>query len=271
MNPDPPSGPQGSGPTEVPPELRPRGLSGSWRGQLWAPPDEPFKALTVAGPLKVLLAIGVLLDVLIVAVWYLRYSFAQRAVSGGSFTDAEVTTSDMMLGLTGIGQLLVFTTTGILFIVWVRRAYRNLHPLGVQKLRFKAGWAVGGWFVPFLNAVRPKEIVNDIWRSTDPDAPREQEGPGLGRPVEQIVNWWWASYLVSQAAYQFIFRMPIPETAEQLVNEAQVGMVSDALGAVAGVTAFLAVGAITKRHDERAAALGVTGGPPALPVQESVR
>ena len=55
-----------------------------------------------------------------------------------------------------------------LLIAWTHRLYRNLEPLGFRELRFGSGWAVGGWFVPFLNLVRPKQIVNDIWRAGDP-------------------------------------------------------------------------------------------------------
>jgi hypothetical protein len=81
---------------------------------------------------------------------------------------------------------------------------------------------------------------------------------------------WWAAYLVSQFTYQFIFRMPLPESPEQLLTEAQVGIVSDALGAVSGVVAFLMVKALTTRHDARATALGVGTPQTALPVQQSI-
>jgi hypothetical protein len=52
-----------------------------------------------------------------------------------------------------------------------RRAYRNLPALGAESPRFSSGWAVGAWFVPFLNLVRPKQIMDDIWRASDPALP----------------------------------------------------------------------------------------------------
>jgi hypothetical protein len=35
-------------------------------------------------------------------------------------------------------------------------------------MRWSAGWAIGAWFVPVLSLVRPKAILNDIWRASDP-------------------------------------------------------------------------------------------------------
>ena len=66
-------------------------------------------------------------------------------------------------------------------IAWTSRLYRNLRPLGVRRLRFTEGWAIGGWFVPFVNLVRPKQILNDIWRGSDPA--RGDGDDWWGRPV----------------------------------------------------------------------------------------
>src|SRR5215213_2684690 len=32
--------------------------------------------------------------------------------------------------------------------------------------RYGTGWALGSWFVPILNAWRPKQIINDIWHQS---------------------------------------------------------------------------------------------------------
>ena len=51
--------------------------------------------------------------------------------------------------------------------------------------RFGQGWAIGAWFVPFLNLVRPVKIVNDVWVRAD--------GRGAMHP---ITGYWWACYLL---------------------------------------------------------------------------
>ncbi|QYO65100.1 DUF4328 domain-containing protein [Leptolyngbya sp. 7M] len=45
--------------------------------------------------------------------------------------------------------------TIVLFLVWLYRAHKNLFSLKPTHLDFSPGWAVGWWFIPFLNLVRP--------------------------------------------------------------------------------------------------------------------
>ena len=56
--------------------------------------------------------------------------------------------------------------TGVAFLVWFSRAYRNLDALDLPR-RYGTGWAIGGWFVPFLNFARPKQVADDIWASVN--------------------------------------------------------------------------------------------------------
>ncbi len=77
-------------------------------------------------------------------------------------------------------QLIDVIGVGLL-AVWTRRLYGNLRPLGFHELRFGEGWALGGWFVPVVNLVRPKQIVNDIWRAGESGAPaRRRMGRATG-------------------------------------------------------------------------------------------
>ena len=84
----------------------------------------------------------------------------------------------MRQNLIGYLQVLIYLPTGIMFIIWFRRAYQNLVAWGTEGLRFGAGWTVGGWLVPFLNLVRPKQIMNDLWRATDPSCLFSLGSPG---------------------------------------------------------------------------------------------
>ena len=52
----------------------------------------------------------------------------------------------------------------MVFIRWLSRAYKNLDVAAPGFRRYGHGWAIGSWFVPFLNLWRPKEIINDIHR-----------------------------------------------------------------------------------------------------------
>ena len=59
------------------------------------------------------------------------------------------------------------------------------------------GWAIGAWFVPFLNLVRPIQIVNDIWRGSQPYL--DDRFGWRGRPVPRVFAFWWAAWLIAGA------------------------------------------------------------------------
>src|SRR5215831_12432517 len=59
----------------------------------------------------------------------------------------------------------LFVITAVVFITWLYSEYRQLDRSNAPA-RFAPGWAIGGWFVPFLNLVRPLQVVEDVWKST---------------------------------------------------------------------------------------------------------
>jgi eukaryotic-like serine/threonine-protein kinase len=62
----------------------------------------------------------------------------------------------------------MWVACAIAFISWMHRAYSNFDALPNAHRRWATGWSIGAWFVPILNAFRPKQIINDIWRSGRP-------------------------------------------------------------------------------------------------------
>lgn len=92
-------------------------------------------------------------------------------------------------------NLMVVALTAILFIVWFFHAYRNLGRAGIGGLRYTPGWAIGAWFIPFLNLVRPKRIANDLWKETESAASVGPESrQGLRLPAS--INWWWGLWIL---------------------------------------------------------------------------
>jgi uncharacterized protein DUF4328 len=85
-----------------------------------------------------------------------------------------------------------------MFMPWFALAYRNLRRLGIQQMRWGDGWAIGGWFVPFLSLARPKQIANDIWRGSESGADVSSERWHLGS-VSAVIHWWWALFLIGGA------------------------------------------------------------------------
>ena len=179
------------------------------------------------------------------------HDLIHRLVGGGDVSLADAQAADDRQFRIADAQLAVFALTALAFVVWFYRAYENLRALGVENLRWGTGWAVGGWFVPFLNFVRPKSIANDIWRGSDPDLPAQLEQPS--GPVPWWHHLWWALFLAdgifARVAAQAFNNAP---TLEERADAANVLIASDALGIVASAAAIAVVFATTRRQRRRA-------------------
>jgi len=128
--------------------------------------------------------------------------------------------SDPLSALYSLSGLFIMLPLGIISLVWFHRAYRNLARRGFQ-LRFGTGWAIGSWFIPVFNWIRPKSIANDLYRADLgelPDAAQLTAGTMdeadeiAGRPqrigvrypwtqvkVAPLLHYWWLLYIIGGA------------------------------------------------------------------------
>lgn len=83
----------------------------------------------------------------------------------------------------------------IYFIMWLRRAYHNLHKAGSTALRHGEGWAAGAWFIPIMGYVWPFQIVRDTWNETQNVFRKRDEF--YEREEDNVTGWWWAFFLVA--------------------------------------------------------------------------
>jgi hypothetical protein len=141
------------------------------------------------------LAFSVLANVLYTVLALIYADKVQTQIDTHSLTLQAAEDAENAFGVGGVIWLISLFAGGIGFLVWWYRAYSNLPALTGHSRRFGRGWAIGAWFVPILSLWRPKQIGNDIWRAGDPEA-RDNAG-WTSLPVGQLVNWWWAIYLLS--------------------------------------------------------------------------
>jgi len=230
-------------------------MKGSWRDAHHPPAEDGFRSLKrLATILTILLGISLLLDLVATLSDLDMLGFLQDAQQGRFGSPQEADQLDSRQTLIGLGQLAMILATGVLFVIWFRRAYRNLGSLGVSWLRFKPGWAVGSWFVPLLGVVRPKEIANDIWRASDPDQPRTMDGPALGARVSPVIDMWWATVLIAGAFARGSLSEPGSDL-EALISHARSLLATDLISAVSALLAIAVVHMITARQHQRQARL----------------
>jgi hypothetical protein len=210
----------------------------------------------LARAVTTLLGAAFVLDLAAVAVFIgeLRQSDAVLGVTAAA--DPPAGDGALRLGMLSAALLAVLLTVVPVFIAWFHRLYSNLPALGAGQLRFGRGWAIGAWFVPFLNLWRPKQIANDIWRASNPDA---QDAGWRGQPVAGVVHLWWGLYLSSNLVNQAVVRLSVTaEGAADLRRQALLEIGAAALDAVAALAAMWLVAQMTARQERRAGAVHPT-------------
>jgi len=115
----------------------------------------------------------------------------------GSATGPDETNLDL-IDLLGVIQIPLPIATGVAWLMWQHRAQANLHAAGIGGLKFTPGWAVGYWFVPIVNLVRPYQSVKELWSASDPGAPDEADWQKVSGAAR--VGWWWLVLLASNLA-----------------------------------------------------------------------
>ena len=200
-------------------------------------------------------AIGFLVVALVLDVVAFASDISERSLLGqGVITVSEADANDDRQSAIALAQLVALIATAIFFIRWIHRAYKNLLELGTPDLRFKPGWAIGGWFVPILNLWRPKQIVNDTWRATDPGLDPDAAGTWRLRDVPGWVALWWGAFLLSGLAWRASGQITShAESRGDLRTANLFSLIGDVSSTVAAITAVLLVQSLTARQEQRAA------------------
>ena len=258
-------------------------------------PTAPYQA---TGFLALVLTVTLALSIVtaIASVWadfqaadlYERLLAEYRENPGAApVPDEEVTAHDDRVAMIGLLALAVFVGSAVVWLIWFKRLYVNLPALGTKHRKHTAGWAVGAWFVPFLNLVRPYEIAQEIWtesapRPEPPPAPplpppggqlggRELEEPHVARRPKQnartgpsaLLKAWWFAWLgtnilaraatkMESSALSSMERVTGDASYEKAMASLQFANTltawSDGLWIPAAIVAILAVRALDQRQ-----------------------
>jgi hypothetical protein len=158
----------------------------------------------------------------------------------------------MIQGILALLQLPVFLATSIVFLVWLNLSYKNLYVLRPSFLKFSSGWAVGYWFIPFLNLWKPFQVVREVWWESDPEIPQDQMF--LTESLHSAPTYmgvWWAFWLGSNIANNIAGRMFDLEGTDNIAAAGVVFVVTSMLSITAAILAILVVRDITSRQAAR--------------------
>lgn len=210
--------------------------------------------------LLIILVVGLVSDAVGLLASVGQLSLVQGIAAGEFFTDAEIDRSDNFVIATEVIQLATALVTAVVWVIWFRRLYRNLTPLGARALRFKPGWAVGAWFVPLLSLVRPKAIMDDIWRASDPELPDTAGTVWHEAPVPWFLHVWWGLFLLSLVLHRVSAALLDSTELDDILDSARFSVAEDFAWVMAGLVALKVVASATARQRERAQRLASPSG-----------
>ena len=160
-------------------------------------------------------------------------------------------------------DFIIYVTTVVFFLIWLHRAHSNLKVFNAwARLEHTAGWAVGSFFIPFVNLVVPYQAVREVWRKSLPpdDVYLAETDPPASFPL------WWMFWITSSITNNIAMRVSFNESVPT-ETATILSIVAGALSIMAAVFCYTVVGAIDKKQEEAAAKLnlGKTPGPPLPP------
>jgi hypothetical protein len=178
--------------------------------------------------------------------WH-RYQVAAAFVAeepGVGIADL-VSADNLAAGAVWLTVLALLAATAV-FLAWLWRARVNAELLCRAEHRLSRGWTVGAWFVPVVNLWFPKQVVDDIWRTSRPGVPRDTHRvDDLAR--SPLVHAWWYT-LIANVLVLFLLRAETggEVTVGVLKSAAVYGAVSTLLLVVAAVLLSQVIRQITR-------------------------
>ena len=143
------------------------------------------RANATRGLLLVYLGLSTLFLLMNCAILYYELTSPYGLIYALAFDSWQVNLLKFLIPLSAVAMILFTLLVIIAMMFWVYRAWANLRDMGLESLNYTPGWAVGSFFVPFINLVTPframRELANrsageDVWQ--------------ILSPVPDVSSWW---------------------------------------------------------------------------------
>ncbi|MEZ5229588.1 MAG: DUF4328 domain-containing protein [Acidimicrobiales bacterium] len=157
---------------------------------------------------------------------------------------------------TAIVSLAMLFVSGITTMMWLHRLTSNTEALRPGEGDHEAKWAILGWIVPFLNFVRPQQMIKQAWSLT---RPRDRNTAAAPR----IVRSWWAAFLAASLLPRLAIAGGQQPALDDVIFSTYVVVVSNMALVAAGVLFVSVVSRLTARHNDLIQEIYTAGAPPA--------
>jgi len=185
------------------------------------------------------------------------YDFsALRLATSGHKVVPEVRLAHNVTGTwIGRAQLLSLVVTGGAFLGWLHRVRVNVRSFGVRRLQYGREWTVLGFLVPALNALRPYQVVREIWKASDP-ATGDPLGWKQVRTPPLLALWWalFVGYFALEAISAFTLQVAVSLPRIQMGHA--LGLAADVCAAISASFAYFVVARISEAQEAKRSVWG---------------
>lgn len=160
---------------------------------------------------------------------YNELQILKKAQIGDYVSEEEANLSDLLQGIIGFVQFGLYITSVVVFLNWFRRAYGNLHRVGMNYIKHKESMAVWTWFIPIISFYRPVQIMNEIWTATQ-ERIKKFDPTYVIQSGGLIIGLWWTFFILSNFIGRYVLKTAFKQdTIEQLIESSEAILISDIL------------------------------------------
>lgn len=152
-------------------------------------------------------------------------SLAEIAEATGA-VDVETSSSlavMLLMMLAYLGVLGVYIASVVFIAMWIHRGHSNLQAANIGGLSYSPGWAVGWYFIPFANLVKPFGAMRELWNASF----GSDDSYTADSPSE--IKLWWGCFIVGNILGNISFRLMLQADLNTTVASAVFGVLSNAM------------------------------------------
>lgn len=165
---------------------------------------------------------------------FFAISLADMAVVAAEMTgtiDPAASELDLAGSLGALVHVLfaLILLVAVVFVAqWIYRAHANLRAAEIDGLSFTPGWAVGWYFIPFANLIKPFQAMRELWNAS------LALDEGYGSEADPRLKLWWGAWIGGNILSNIGTRMEGYGTSGSTAAGAVLDIVSTAVLVAAG-------------------------------------
>jgi hypothetical protein len=159
---------------------------------------------------------------------------------------ADAVPVEVAYALIAVLQTVAFVAAAVCFIRWFYHVYSNVPGITGRPTSHSPKWAGWGFVVPFLNVIRPQQIMRETWDAMLERWLREREDAAGPVPADRVTLWW-TLFVAASVLNYFAGRLTwYATTAIETAQAALLTMAADGLDGIAGAATLVVVANVTR-------------------------